>query len=156
MFDEPDYQCEVVHAGDPSQALDLARQVLLGQGFEITDDARNTLRAVGPGLLSTTQAAVLGASEIALRADGGRLVVQAQLGAARRMQRFVCLFPAALGLALVLAFALLGKPRPWLALGAAAPWVVVGPLMARWIERRTRRGLDALVHGIGGAARQRG
>ena len=72
-----------------------------------------------------------------------------------RMRRFVTLFPVGLvlGLGAVLSvlFSVVLSPGMGVVAvaavvgGNAALWLVLGPLLARWIRARTCRGLDALL-----------
>ncbi len=64
-----EYEYKIAYAGDPAKALDVARMTLLAQGFEIASLSRGGLRAIGPGLNSTNQPALLRASVIMLVAD---------------------------------------------------------------------------------------
>jgi hypothetical protein len=64
-----EYEYKIPYAGDPAEALDVAKITLLAQGFEIASLSRGELRAIGPGLNSTNQPALLRASVIMLVAD---------------------------------------------------------------------------------------
>ena len=68
------------------------------------------------------------------------------------LKAFVLLFPPGLVLSLFVIFKLAGMDVPWLMLLAAAPWIVIGPLMAGSLERRTTRAVEALVRGMAHAA----
>ena len=67
------------------------------------------------------------------------------------MQWFLYLFPPALGGLLALTFALIPHfPRqaslaPFL---AVSPWLIISPLMGRWIRKRTIRAIDTLAHNL--------
>ena len=77
-----------------------------------------------------------------LKADGS-FTAKATLGGVATMRAFVLLFPPGLVLSLFVIFKLAGMNVSWLMLLAAAPWVVIGPLMAGSIERRTTRAVEA-------------
>jgi len=69
------------------------------------------------------------------------------------MARFVQFFPATLVVVLGALFLALFGPASWpvvsLVVAANAPlWLALGPLMARWMRARTRRGLDALLNNM--------
>lgn len=141
--------------GDERGAIDLALSALTSLGFRVTDRASGYLELQGPGMNSTSQSPLVGASRIDLRAGGGELSLRAELGGVRKMARFVVWFP--LGLCALVAAALgavfwsFGDERaalPGIALAVGANvvlWLVLGPWMARWIHRRTARSLDALL-----------
>jgi hypothetical protein len=64
------------------------------------------------------------------------------------MKAFVLLFPIGLILSLVVLFALLGQGTSYLGLWLTLPWLVISPLMAALIERRTTRSIDRLVRSM--------
>jgi hypothetical protein len=154
--------------GNGPRALQFAVTTLTNNGFAIThcDSARATL--TGPGLNSSRQNPILGASKIDLRAIDHRLHVDAELGGVDTMRRFLYWFPLLLGLGLGLLFVvgggLFGRQFgvdfgvPWaqgwqwvlFALGCSmlpvAPWLFLSPLMARWIRNRTERALETLAN----------
>ena len=151
--------------GTPARALHSAVTTLTNNEFAIVhcDDARATL--TGPGLNSTRQNPLLGATRIDLRVDDNRLDVDAELGGVDSMRRFLTWFPLLLGAGLGavaggLFFSQFGDDLdlPWaegwqrilFAVGAAmlpvAPWLVLSPMMARWICNRTQRALETLVN----------
>ena len=149
-----EYEYKIPYAGDPAEALDVAKLTLLAQGFEIAPQSRGELRAIGPGLNNTNQPALLGASEIMLVADSSTILARAQLGGARRMKLFLYVFPPGLAVTLALIFALTAMPAgaSWWALLALAPWLVLSPVLSRWIESRTKKAIDGLVRSMAPAA----
>jgi hypothetical protein len=68
------------------------------------------------------------------------------------MKAFVTLFPPGLILSLVVLFAVLGQGISYLGLWLVAPWLVISPLMAALIERRTTRAVDRLARSMAVAA----
>jgi hypothetical protein len=141
--------------GDAERAFRLAESALTAIGFQITARTAGLLEAIGPGMNSSRQSALLGASRIRLVHGHGELAVEAELGGAAWMSRFITLFPIALvlGLGGVLAvvFSMVFRPGLWLigVVGAVglntALWLWLGPRMARGIRARTDRALDALL-----------
>jgi hypothetical protein len=146
------YEYKIPYAGDPVEALDVAKSTLLAQGFEIASLSRGELRAIGPGLNSTNQPALLGASEIILVADSSSILARAQLGGARRMKLFLYSIPAILGV-VALALALFGMS--WLFLLLPAIWLVLSPVLSSWVESRTKKAIDGLVRSMAAAASRR-
>jgi hypothetical protein len=138
----------VPFSGDTNTALHLADAALTALGFRITERTAGSLEAVGPGMNSTRQSALLGASRIRIGSGHGELSIEAELGGVERMSRFVRRFPIGLGLLLAVVFvAAFGFRVPaWIApLVAVLPWLVIGPWMAQSMRARTCRGLDALL-----------
>jgi len=68
------------------------------------------------------------------------------------MKAFVMLFPIGLILSLVVLLAVLGQGILYLGLWLTLPWLVISPLMAVLIERRTTRAVDRLARSIAVAA----
>ncbi len=98
---------------------------------------------------------MVGGSRIYIRGGRGEIAIEAGLGGVKRMSRFVTLFPLCLCLSLCILYAVMfgvgyGSrasivPVAASAGGIALLWLLLGPLMARWIRARTCRGLDALL-----------
>jgi hypothetical protein len=149
------YASSLPFRGDTEKAFRLAESALTAIGFRFTERTAGSVELVGPGMNSTRQSALAGASRIHLRGGRGELAVEADLGGVARMSRFVTLFPIglALGLGVVLSvvFGALFGPGAWIVAVAAAVagnavlWLLLGPLLARGIRARTGRALDTLL-----------
>jgi hypothetical protein len=149
------YTASTPFTGDADKALRLAESSLAAVGFQLTARTPTSLEAIGPGMNNSRESALVGASHIVIHHGRGELTLDAELGGAERLGRFAKLFP--LGLVLVMAvvlsvvFLFVFGPGSWIiSVGAATglfalPWLVVGPLMAGSIHRRTCRGLDAFL-----------
>ena len=146
------FECSAPFRGRAEAAFDLARTTLVSQGFQIESESHDEMKAVGPGMHSNHQPPIVGASRLQVRAAGSTITARATLGGVATMRAFVLLFPPGLVLSLFVIFKLAGMDVSWLMLLAAAPWVLIGPLMAGSIERRTTRAVEALVRGMVHAA----
>lgn len=149
------HHCDTPFEGDPRDAFDVARTALLSQGFEILEDSASELCARGPGMHSTQQPALLGASELRFRVASSMLSATATLGGVASMKRFVILFPPALVLSLTATLAVTQAGGSWWALLAAAPWLLLAPWISSLLEHRTTRAVDRLVRGMAGARTRR-
>ena len=98
------------------------------------------------------QPALLGVSRFRFQIAASTLTASATLGGVASMKTFVTLFPPGLILSLVVLFAVLGQGISVLGLWLAAPWLVISPLMAVLIERRTTRAVDRLARSMAVAA----
>ena len=152
VFEPKRYEYSTPFRGDPDVALTLAKTTLLAQGFEIRPGSSAELRAEGPGMRSTRQSALLGVSEFRFQIAAATLTASATLGGVANMRAFVTFFPLGLILSLVVLFAVLGHGISYLGLWLAAPWLVISPLMAALIERRTTRAVDRLARSMAVAA----
>ena len=140
--------------GDPSRAFDTALRVLLPLGFEIESQGSSHLTVKGPGMNSTRQNALQGVSRAEFTADRGSLRVRAELGGVERMQRFLVMLLLGMGLFDSLVFLGLWyfldelRAHPWflvIPLIIFLPWTIISPLLARWVGKRTRNALNALL-----------
>ncbi len=149
---------ETVGPNDLDKILDRAVGILVATGFEVEKRSPRELALRGSVLNSTHQNPLLGIGSGMMSVDrAGRLTLDADLRGARGLGRFVLLFPFALGTFLALFFAVLftalGNPNGALvgliaAASAVVPWVIVGPWMAKWILRRTRRAAEAFLRSL--------
>lgn len=160
------------------QAMELARNILASNGFKVESlpgEAMNAagLNATGPGMQSKRQNPLLGAKHLTLRIAEGHVAIDADLSAMQRLKRFVYWFPW--GLSLVLAITLgtifgfqfgsqtesgFGIPQfegwKWMVLvivvglAPALPWLILSPLLARSLERRTKLAIDTLCVNVAG------
>jgi hypothetical protein len=123
------YAASLPFRGQPDRAFSLAEASLTSIGFRLTGRTPELLEAAGPGMSSTRQSPLVGASCIRLRAGQGTLAMEADLGAAHGLARFAIFFP--LGLCLFLAIVLctvLGSvlgPGLWLLIVAGVTGVNV-------------------------------
>ena len=149
------YSASLPFRGDTAKALGLAESALTGFGFRLTQRTAASLEMVGPGMNSSRESPLMGASRIHVVGTSGELALEADLGGVEWMARFVTLFPVSLALGLgilfFVVFSIVFGPGPWM-IGVAAGcgglalmWLVLGPWMARSIRKRTCRGLDALL-----------
>jgi hypothetical protein len=152
VFEPKRYEYSTPFRGDPDDALTLAKTALLSQGFEILPGSSAELRAEGPGMRSTRQSALLGVSEFRFQIAASTLTASATLGGVSSMRAFVMLFPIGLILSLVVLLAVLGQGISYLGLWLTLPWLVISPLMAALIERRTTRAVDRLARSMAVAA----
>jgi hypothetical protein len=142
-------------SGDPERAFDLAVAALTPLAFTIQGRSEVSLELAGVGMSSTRQSPLHGASRILISSARGALRLEAELDGARRMARFVVLFPVGLSVALgvilaVLFGVFLEDTRGLLPVAVAAGgnslvWLLVGPLLGRYIRARVHEGLDALL-----------
>jgi hypothetical protein len=151
-----------------NDVLQAALTTLTNNGFAIVNRDKNSVDLTGPGLNSTKQNPLLGASAIHLELQGQQLRLDAELGGVDSMQRFLMRFPFMLGLGLGLFFGVVGGVAlgrqfgvgfgvPWaqgltwmfFAIGIAilpvTPWVFLSPMMSKMIRTRTQNALTTLV-----------
>lgn len=162
------FTTSAIVAGLTDDVLKSAVATLTTNGFEITHYDKTYVSLVGPGLNSTKQNPILGASKIALRLNGKRLEAEVELGGVDAMQRFLMWFPFLLGLGLGIFFGIgggflfgqifgvgFGVPQAqgwkWMlvAVGGAmipvSPWLILTPILCRMIRKRTQNAVEVLV-----------
>ncbi|QEG00825.1 hypothetical protein Mal15_49010 [Stieleria maiorica] len=87
-----------VHSSE-DVVLNKASELLIACGFNVTSQNDNEVKLRGPGMRSTNQNPILGATEITLRrshSTRGKIAVQADLGGVRWMRNFMIFFPLCL------------------------------------------------------------
>lgn len=146
---------EVPFTGSTERAFDLALTTLTGHGFGIDEESADVLTFSGPGLMSTRQSPLLGATWLRLARVGSNLQLEADLGGVRRMRKFLVLFPPGLALFLLAVFQLIPGFNMQVAVIAAvasiSPWIVLTPLFSVMIQKRTVRSLEVLLQNLAAA-----
>jgi hypothetical protein len=145
-----DYTTSTPFTGSPATAVESARAQLMATGFQIDHASDTELVATGPGMHSTNQNAILGMTHAKIIVSSGTIDIYAELGGVKFMQRFIYIFPPALGAILALTFAFVpnGPSNPLFAFAPIMPWIVISPLMAKWIKKRTTKAIDTLLHNM--------
>ena len=149
------YAASLPFCGDTAKAFGLAESALTALGFRLADRAAYSMDWAGPGMNSSRESGLMGATRIRISSGRGDLAVEADLGGVVYLARFVKLFPIGLvlclGIALAIVFSAIFGPGVWIVAVAAAVggnavlWLVLGPLLARGFRARTDRALDALL-----------
>ena len=153
---------------DTFDSLTKVVRSLTSVGFSVVKQDERRVELRGPGLRSTKQNPLLGATKIELRSTNRSVQMDAELGGVQTMQKFLTWFPPLLGLTLAVLFTLgggitfgqafgIGFGVPWapgwkwivVSFGFAflpiLPWLVLSPLMIRMIRKRTILALEKLL-----------
>jgi hypothetical protein len=128
---------------------------LVSQGFRIAVQQRDSVELLGPGMHSSRQNPLVGASKVAVRSWGREVAIEADFGAVRRMIRALGVF--FIGMTIFL-FVLFGFVIPSenmvvrfvVPLLPLAPWPVLLPWMGWLFRRRAARAFDALLQNVAG------
>ena len=151
------------------EAIQSAIVTLTNNGFAITHRDADSAELIGPGMNSTRQNPILGASKITLTTHDHSIKAEAELGGVDTMRRFLTWFPLLLGLGLGLFFCFgggllfgqqfgIGFGVPWakgwrwilVSIGGAmlpvSPWLVLSPLISGMIKKRTQNAVEILLH----------
>ncbi len=143
------YSTSRLFSGNGSKALRVVEAALLPNGFRIVDSSSSRLQLKGPGMQSTKENPIRGATEITVEAKNGTLKLDASLGGVVVLSLFVCLFPLALWGALALPDLLKSTGQSGAltakSLYGAGAWLVIGPAMSVWIRSRTTSALDNML-----------
>ena len=148
-----DYQTTIAYPGDATEGLTRLVEILSPLGFRIERRERSEIEVTGPGMNNTRQSPLLGISRLRAQVQPGQLTVEAQFGALDRLLWFMGGFLIALGVFLVVLFAILFRNRPdfhlWIVILPFAPWPILLPLLRVFLHRRLRRTLDNVLHNLG-------
>lgn len=157
------YQNTVRIPGDSSRALEFAVAVLASVGFRIIHRQPNAAELQGPGYKNSRENSLRGASAIRLQTHFDQLTLDAELGGVAWMGKFLFWFPVllCLGLGVILSsiFLFVFGPGNWFYIVVAVVaangilWNLLGPLLTRHFETRTRADLDTLLANAAAASR---
>jgi hypothetical protein len=149
-----DYSQSVEFHGDVNRAIEYATLILTTLGFRLVAQDESSAEFEGPGMNNTRQPGLLGVSYLRIAADGATLMIEAELGGVRKMERFVTWFPTSLGVFLGLtlgglAWQFAGWKMATTIFTTAAlsvlPWKIIAPIFVRRIRTRTTPALDTLL-----------
>jgi hypothetical protein len=157
--------------GSAEKLFNTAHAYLQPFGFEVSTRNGSSIHLTGPGLRSTRQNPILGATGIVIQVQERRIQIQAELRGVEALQKFVKFFPLFLGLGLGLffgigggflfgnqsgvGFGIPGVPHwKWFVASMGfsfipiSPWLVLSPMMSRRILRRTQEALNSFMETI--------
>lgn len=142
-----DYQRTISIASDSHKAFEFVQSIFVQNNFSLKKIGSDEVELTGPGMNSTHENPLTGIAKAHIKLLGRKIKLEAELGGVRKMQWFLIVFPFCLGLFLFSFFYLQQHSiQPALpALYAVSPWIVIGPLMGRWIKNRTLKALDVLL-----------
>ena len=145
-----EYQKKIRFAGDADRAVRFGVETLTSQGFRITRHHAASAELAGPGMSSSKQNPLVGASHVEVRGRSGELSLVAQLGAVRRLIRVMALFLLGLALGLAVLFGILFRDRHLLqilllALAPFVAWPAILALLGIVFRKRTCAALDTLL-----------
>jgi hypothetical protein len=145
------YKRSVSFGGSADKAIEVARLQFMANGFKLDQPSETELVATGHGMHSSRQNPIAGVSHARITVSSHSIDIIAELGGVKFMQKFLYIFPPALGGFLAIVFACIPS-FPWhvplMAFLPVLPWVVISPLMAKWIKNRTTRAVDILAHNM--------
>jgi hypothetical protein len=128
---------------------------LTAQGFRIVTQNRDLVEMSGPGMSSSRQNPLVGASQVTIRSLGRELAIEADFAAVGRLVRTlgVVIFSMAIVFLVLFGFVIPSEHpvlRYILPVLPLAPWLFLLPWMNRLFKRRTARALDALLENVSG------
>jgi hypothetical protein len=162
------YSVSIPANDDTFDSLTKAVRALTAVGFSVVKQDERRVELRGPGLRSTKQNPLLGATKIELRSTNRAVQMDAELGGVQTMQKFLTWFPALLGLTLAVVFSAVGgiifgqvfgigfgipvaPGWKWIVVSFGVaflpilPWLVLSPLMIHMIRKRTILALKKLL-----------
>jgi hypothetical protein len=148
-----EYSTSVTYTGNAKRALAIAQTTLISQNFQITSSGDYELSARGPGVSSTRENPLKAVTEATFIIRNSAIEFNGVLGGAEKMIRFLRIFPLAMGMFFLVLWTVMAIAVPvfrhwWIfviAIAPLLPWVVLGPLIGRSIQTRTRSAVDALL-----------
>jgi hypothetical protein len=136
--------------GHVEASFEMATTILTANNFRLVDKTGDTLEFSGGGMSSSRQNPLVGATRIRFLHRPGQLTLEADLGGVTRMSWFLHLFPAVMGVFFLILFGVLFRQMGWwfvvaVSLGPLLPWVVLSPVLSRWIRWRAIKALENVL-----------
>jgi len=153
------YRKNQPNSSDPDTARQIVLQTLLPLGFEIANDTSYGLTVNGPGYRSTRQPPLYGISTAVFEFSRSQIIIDAELGGITQISRLLMAILIGVGvLDSAIFFALwfyIDKLRVnnWFLFVPALtllPWIIIAPLMVRFIHRRCKDAIDTLLRNAAG------
>lgn len=146
-----DYKATVPFTGSVRAAMDVARSQFITNGFRIESNSDRQIVATGPGMHNSRQNPIVGISRAAVTVSNNTIEIDAELGGVRFMRNFLYVFPPALGALLAIVFACIPdfpREKAFLPFLVVLPWLVISPVMAKWLNKRTIMAVDTIAHNM--------
>ncbi len=144
-----DYRYSVAIPGNPAKALENTRDVFVRNGFRLTETNEHGFQVTGPGMRSTSQDSLRGVSRATITLSSKELTIEADLGGARGMQRFVLFFPPTLILGLMAFFAITHtgsfQTIAFSSLLQLAVWLPISLIWAPFIRKSTVKAIEVMM-----------
>jgi hypothetical protein len=139
--------------GSPEKVFGLITTVFTSNGYNLASRDAQTLRFESEARAGLSRIPMLGASTVMFSIEGERLTMRADMGGVRKMGTLIILLPVALAAILLAIFGILfGELGPRfiaiVSLGPVLPWVLLAPLLIRWLKNRSAEALDRLLESI--------
>lgn len=171
MNDFASYSTSTSYSGETAPAFDRAINILGAAGFTLEHQNQDSIEFTGPGLSSSRENAVLGATKIRIHHNRDTMQLEAELGGVVRMKRFLKTFIPSLA---VLLMVIIGPVTGWIAgmqngLGFGVPglpgmkwliftmpitllpflpWIFLTPWVSGKIRTRTVNAMNGLLKNI--------
>lgn len=155
------YERSVEVAGSPQVSLDLLRDAVTSRGFRLESVSGRSFEARGPGLSGIKQDPLLGLSWVRASAAPSGLRLEAELGGAERLRRWLIWLIAGLEALFIVGFGIVWLALPelrripvlWVVVVAPLiPSVFFLPFLAGLIRRSTLAAADTLLHNVAAEA----
>ena len=148
-----EYQRSKHVSGDAIAASKRAVDILAGQGFRIAVPQSDAVELSGPGMHSSRQNPLVGASKVVVRSHRREIVIEADFGAVRLLVRTlgVCILGMAVFFYVLFGFVICPDNvyvRFVVPALPFAPWPVLLPWMGWVFRRRTARAFDVLLQNV--------
>lgn len=157
----PDFRYSAPYAGDASRAMAMAQAAFVQAGFRLEHLTGTELRAIGPGMRGTRVDPLRGATLVSLTVGTHEIRVEAVLGGATWVRRFLALLLGGMAALFLVGFGIAWAVVPalrefawiWLLiLLPFLPWIGLGPVLARAVRRAGEEALQTLVDNMAVAA----
>jgi hypothetical protein len=143
----------VAYTGSAKRALAIAQSTLISQNFQITSSSDYELSASGPGVSSTRENPLKAVTEATFIIRNSAIEFSGVLGGAEKMIRFLRILPLAMGAFFLLLWSIMAFAVPmfrhwWIfviAIAPLLPWLILGPIIGKSVQTRTRAAVDALL-----------
>ena len=151
------YRKSIAFTGDRTKVFEFAIMALTSVGFRLEAQSSSSLQFTGPGMNSSRENPLTGASLISLSVQEDELTLEAELGGLKRIRQVLIMLPAGLALLFLVLFGFLFRNRGFpfilfVSILPLSPWLILTPVLSHVMQKRTHRALDTFLHNIGVAA----
>ncbi|MCD4830383.1 MAG: hypothetical protein K8R02_01085 [Anaerohalosphaeraceae bacterium] len=150
-----DYEKSIPFSGNTEKAFDIALSILMPNSFAVIRKDDKSIELAGPGgFMNTNQNPLIGVSQITISGYANELSIKADFGGVRSLMKYLIVFIISMTLFFLVLFGIMFSKKIdtrllfLIILAPTAPWIVLIPIMGKFIKSKTAKALDSILNNM--------